>query len=135
MNSKNMSNKSCQRPIKYAICHQPIYDLSRVYQPYKHLGVICTKCCQRFSKQDTELILSLFMVYGGYFGKIEKHQFSLLEELQKRMNNRKVLKDSKQLEEINSYLLYRALLHGVTPEEFLKIISRLINENEYDYFL
>jgi hypothetical protein len=135
MNSKDISVEPYHRPIKCAICHNDINDLSKVYQPHHHLGVICAKCCRRFSKQDMELVLSLFMVYGGYFGELEKHQFSLIEELQKRINNRKVLRSSEEIEEINSFLLYRALIHGITPEEFLKLISHLLKENEYDYFL
>ena len=135
MNRKKIVVKQYPNTIKCAICHTDITDLSKVYQPQDQLGVICAECCQKFSDQDIVVILSLFVIYGGYFGKCEKQHFSLSEELQKTIIEGRELKDKEQIEEFNSYLLYRALIHGIGPDEFVKMLTSLLQNKEYGYFL
>jgi len=136
--SQKLSVKSSNKTLKCAICHNNIKELSLVHQPQLNLGVICTDCCQCFSKEDIRSMLELFLMYGGYFGQLRDQNFSLITELNKInlfYSHNKNLSSDEIILEVNSRLFHKALVHGIHPEDYLHSLKKLLNDSLYDYFL
>jgi len=119
--------------LKCSICRVDIKNNSTVYQSKTNYGIVCDSCCQNFSEEDIELVLTLFLRYGGYFGKLPKEQFSFHKALKEIQDS--VKEDSIQILEINTRLLHRSLLYGIYPEQYLDQLKRLVDSHEYGYFL
>ncbi|TFG28650.1 MAG: hypothetical protein EU532_04740 [Promethearchaeota archaeon] len=136
--SQKISVKSSNKRLKCAICHNDINDISLVHQPQLNLGVICTDCCEYFSKEDIRSMLELFLMYGGYFGQLRNQNFSLITELKKInlfYSHDKSLSSDEIILEVNSRLLHNALVHGIHPKDYLHSLKKLLNDSLHDYFL
>ena len=135
MKSQKTSIRALKITLKCSICRADIKDNSAVYQSKTNYGIVCDSCCQNFSEEDIELVLTLFLSYGGYFGKFPKEQFSFHEALIEIHYSVDMKEDSTQILEINTRLLHRSLLHGLYPEQYQAQLKRLVDSQEYGYFL
>ncbi|TFG01389.1 MAG: hypothetical protein EU539_14090 [Promethearchaeota archaeon] len=123
MKYKNSQDISGSRRLKCAICHECINQNSNYFQSKCSFNLICEDCSRRFSEEDIELVISIFFLFGGYFGKTKKLKFSILEVLGNLINHFENDGDEMKLDSINIRLLHQALLHGITPQEFVKKVE------------
>ena len=97
-----------------------------MYQSSLKLGVICRVCRCRFSDEDIEMIVNLFFAFGGYFGKIDKSEFSIDEiivEFAEQLNA-----GNNTLHSQNIKMWHKVLTHGITPEEFLRELGEFVDQ-------
>jgi len=97
-----------------SVCHSDITDLVGVYQSPVNFAVVCRQCLSRFTQDDIEMMIGLFFLYGGYYGKLKNRTFSLDEALSKM--EMPINKD--EIEEMNQRLMHQALIHGLKPFQF-----------------
>ena len=135
MTCQKISIHALKTTLKCTICRADIKDNSAIYQSKTNYGIVCDSCYQNFSEEDIELVLILFLSYGGYFGKLPKKQFSFHEALKEIQDSADVKEDSTQILEINTRLLHRSLLHCLYPEQYQAQLKRLVDSHEYGYFL
>ncbi len=115
-------------PIKCSICRGNINDMSTVYQTSFSLSIVCRECCEKFSKEDIELISNIFLSHGGYFGEHEDSMASIEDIVRKII--KKIENGPKKIElnELNVKLLHEALLHGFTPKRYIKGLQNYLEE-------
>ena len=113
--------------IKCGICRSEIRKNAKIYQEGSHFWVVCSQCYNSISKADLELMANLFLAYGGYFGKLKDPQFSISQILKGLLKENKDIKKYASIEELNIKLLHHALLHGLTPQQFIRGLEILID--------
>lgn len=124
----NYPDKAITNHIFCVICNSNIKNCSNLYQSKVNFGVICNSCMKKFSKDDLELISSIFMLYGGFFGKLDSSDFSikkLINDLSQSFENTKM---KITIENMNIKVLHNALLHGISPEELIDILKSYLSE-------
>jgi len=97
-----------------------------MYQSSLKLGVVCRSCRKRFSDEDIEMIVNLFFVFGGYFGKFNKSEFSIddiIVEFAEQLDNAEL-----NLHSANVRIWHKILTHGITPREFLEELSLYVEQ-------
>lgn len=97
-----------------SVCHSDITDLVGVYQSPVNFAVVCRQCLSRFTQNDIEMMIGLFFLYGGYFGKLKNRTFSLDEVL----SSMEMPINKEEVEEMNQKLMHQALIHGLKPFQF-----------------
>jgi hypothetical protein len=135
MTCQKISIQALNSTLKCTICRADIKDNTAVYQSRTNYGIICGSCYQKFSEEDIELMLILFVTYGGYFGKLPRDQFSFFKALKEIQNKTSMIDNPPQIIEINMRLLHRSLLHGLYPEQYQAQLRKLINSSGSSYFL
>ena len=80
-------------------------------------------------------MLILFLTYGGYFGQLPKDEFSFFKALKEIHDKANMNNNIPPIAEINLRLLHKSLLHGLYPEQYQAQLRKLINSQEYSYFL
>ncbi len=116
--------------VKCGLCHKEIKERSEIHQEQLSLILVCSECCLLFPNEEVQIAFKLFVAYGGYFGKLKSPQLSVNEILKNILMEYKS-KDKKvrleDVEEFNLTLLHRALLYGITIQEYvqgLEILSK-----------
>jgi hypothetical protein len=120
----NAPNITITNEIKCSICRADIKDHHKVYQSSLKLGIICNLCKQRFSDEDIENIINLFFAFGEFFGARDRSNFSIEDiilEFAKNLDEGKTNFHSQ-----NVRMWHKVLIHGITPEEFLKELSLFV---------
>ncbi len=135
MTCQKISIQALNTTLKCTICRTDIKDNSSVYQSKNNYGIICGRCYQKFTEEDIELMLILFLTYGGYFGQLPKDQFSFFKTLKEIHNKTSINDNSSQIVEINMRLLHKSLLHGLYPEQYQAKLRKLINSPGCSYVL
>lgn len=105
-----------QEKVKCGICRNEITRGASIYQEAFSFGVVCEKCYKANSPEDLELMANMFLAFGGYFGKLQPKDFSLyniLEIIASKVQNK------ENVEELHIKYMHHALLHGVTPKQFI----------------
>jgi len=102
-----------------SVCHSEIIDLVGIYQSPVNFAVVCKKCLTRFTRNDIEMMIGLFFLYGGYFGKLKNRTFSL----NKVLSSMDMPINKEEVEEMNQRLMHQALIHGLRPFEFNKKLA------------
>lgn len=97
-----------------SVCHSNITDLVGVYQSPVNFAVVCRQCLSRFTQNDIEMMIGLFFLYGGFFGKLKNRTFSLDEVL----SSLEMPINKEEVEEMNQRLMHQALIHGLKPFQF-----------------
>ncbi len=109
-----------------AICRNEIADYKNVYPAGLNFGLVCKDCYKKFSEDDIDLMINMFIAYGGYFGKKQGSVFSLKILLNEFINKIKKEKGILNLKELNIKLLHKALLYGITPQEFIDNLDKIL---------
>lgn len=125
MSSPKSLSVSSEKTLKCGICRADIVDKSFIYQSKSYGALICQDCCNMFSKEDIELILDLFIAYGGYFGKLKPSDFSLVLMLDKL--EKKDGRATAPFEKLTVIFFHNALLHGISPQEYINQLEALID--------
>lgn len=111
-------------PLRCGICQNTIHDPSSIYQSKLLFIPICERCQALFPEDDRELILNMFLAYGGYFGQHPKDTFSITNTFKILGEQGQMTKDT--IDEINIRVLHTALIHGFTPEEYISKLEELL---------
>jgi len=122
MNSLAKNNKY---PLRCGICHHIINNPSSVYQSKILYIPVCENCRTIFSEADINLVLNMFLAYGGHFGQYPKEEFSLPIILKSLGIEGESMKT--QLEEINIRMMHVAFLHGITPKEYISRLREILS--------
>ncbi|MGB5912548.1 MAG: hypothetical protein WBH31_15255 [Promethearchaeia archaeon] len=121
------SNNPLRKEIHCVICHSDIKDLDDIYQVSHNLGIICQNCVKIFSSEDIEIMIYLFFIYGGYFGKFDQRTFSLPEAIKSLTKQEFNPKKQIMFEDLNERLVHKALLHGISPVDLVKTLKNFLN--------
>jgi hypothetical protein len=108
-----------------AICRNEIEDYTNVYPAGLNFGLVCDDCYKSFPEEDIELMLNMFIAYGGYFGKKQGSIFSLKILLKDLVDEITIEKENINVKELNIKMLHKALLYGIAPKEFLIHLEKL----------
>jgi hypothetical protein len=114
--------------VKCGICHLEIVDRAQIYQAGINLGVICITCYRAFSTEDIEMMANMFIAYGGYYGMIKDRTFSVLKTLENLIENPNAKDKLLDTDLINIKLMHKALLHGISPEHYIKSFKTLLEK-------
>jgi hypothetical protein len=109
-----------------SVCHSDITDLVGVYQSPVNFAVVCRQCLSRFTQNDIEMMIGLFFLYGGYFGKLKDRKFSL----DKALSSMEMPLNKEDVDEMNQRLMHDALIHGLEPFQFNQKLQLYSEENE-----
>lgn len=122
-------NSLQSKPIQCVICRAEIKDLKGTYQSPEFHSVVCKECVGQFLPNDIDMMISLFYVYGGYYGQMKDVRFSVLEFLLLILNNMKEKEGSIEdvIDEFSKKSFHQALLHGLSPSEYLKSLRSLLD--------
>ena len=113
------ANKMC------AVCHSHVKNFSKSYQSKSYLSIVCNKCYSEFSEEDVELMLDLFFIYGGYFGKKKISNFSVTEFVSTFAENYNE-GENLDIEDLNLKIIHKLLLYGVSPNEYIEGLSEFL---------
>jgi len=117
------------RQIQCAICNGDIKNLQGVYQSKMFHGVVCKDCANMFPPDDIEMMLNLFFLYGGYFGKEGNKPFSI-EHLAiiLLLHGEKMKEDNKLIsfDEMHQKAMHQALIHGISPTEYNNKLKKFL---------
>jgi len=114
--------------IKCSICRHEIKDRATLCQTGVNYGIVCVECYQKFSSEDLELMANLFIAFGGYFGQYQRSEFSILRILKAIHMDLLPVYEEKGIEELNIRMLHRALLHGISPEEYIESLELVFED-------
>ena len=114
--------------VKCGICRAEIEDRAQIYQSGINFGVVCEGCYKRFSADDLEMMGNMFVAYGGYFGMRKDSEFSVIKILENVLQDTLEEKKVVDSEKINIKLMHMALLHGVTPEQYIQCLNLFIDD-------
>ena len=110
--------------IRCCICREKIYSMKGVYQSPSNYALVCQSCSKMFSRDDLELMMSLFFLYGGHFGEHEKELFCLEDALDSIGNS--ISLDFNDLNGLNQRVVHLALLHGLSPSDFNNLLEEYV---------
>ncbi|MHA1915875.1 MAG: hypothetical protein ACW986_17985 [Promethearchaeota archaeon] len=101
------------------ICNKDIRKEVATYQGGFQFGIICSSCHANNSEEDIELMSNMFLAFGGFFGMQRDPNFPVNEMLKDLLDEIHVRKETTSPKELKLKLMYLALLHGITPQEFI----------------
>ena len=116
------------RSILCAICRSDITGDTNLHQSGFSLSIICDHCYNEFTKDDLEMMLNMFLAYGGYFGKLKAANLSVQSILSKLLDEIKAEKGRIEIQELNIRLMHKALLYGIGPAEFITQLSHFVDD-------
>ena len=106
--------------ISCSICFSDVKGSQRIIKAGINYAVICENCYSKFSKEELELMVNMFMAFGGYFGQLKGSKSST----SKRFN--RLLRDIEQNQsrfsssELDIRIIHKALLHGIAHHQLVK---------------
>ena len=121
MMSSKLKNDNCifHSTQTCGICHKDITQEAAIYQGGFQFGLICSSCHENNSEEDIELMANMFLAFGGIFGMLKDPKFPVNEMLKNLIDEIHIRKGTTSPKELKLKLMYLALLHGITPQEFL----------------
>lgn len=122
----NAPKSKVSSKLKCSICRADINNRHKVYQSSVRLGIICDLCRQRFSDEDIEMIINIFLAFGEYFGARDRSKFSISDvilEFAIKLDEGKVNFHSQNIK-----MWHKVLTHGITPREFLEELSVYVEQ-------
>ena len=124
---KNFEERS-DHDIRCGICRTKIINREQIYQVGISLVTICGGCHEKFPPEDIEMMANMFIGYGGYFGMLEEADFSFLSILEEILEGYPEGGDRINSEQLNIVLMHKALLHGISPQEYINNLNHLVHE-------
>ena len=114
----NICHKSCS--------NNPYFLQLEVLEDVIFPFVLCSNCKHTFTEEEVKLMMNLFMLYGGFFGKDKLKPFSIVKILQELTS---IKKNDTTLFQINTRLLHQALLHGISPNDYTEKLQQLVSSD------
>ena len=122
----NASKTKVSSKLKCSICRTDIKNRHKVYQSSLRLGIICNLCKRRFSEEDIEMIINMFLAFGEFFGAHDRSKFSIKDIILEFAID---LDDGKaNFHSQNVKMWHKVLTYGITPKEFLKELSLYVEQ-------
>ncbi|MBD3195375.1 MAG: hypothetical protein GF317_09985 [Candidatus Lokiarchaeota archaeon] len=113
------------RTLRCGICHKVMDHSEEIFQSQELYIPVCITCLHRFTEDDIELMLNIFLVFGGYFGKFSSDLFCL-SKIFNRLDQKRIRYED--IEQLNVKLLHTAILHGLSPKDFLKRLKNFMEK-------
>ena len=117
---------SVRNSLKCGICRADIKNNSYVYQSEQNFSIVCANCCQKFSIEDIEWMLKIFLAYGGYFAQINDPNFSIERYLCNLADDLVRSEKTFDINELNLKFIHEILLHGITIQDYQKKLELLV---------
>ena len=111
-----------------SICHTKITNRASIFQESLHLGVLCPKCHGNNNQEDLELMANLFLAFGGFFGMNKDVEFDFEATLRELVDEVHTVDSHSSIENLNVKLLHCALLHGITPHQYVETLQDILEE-------
>ena len=124
---KNSEERS-DHHIKCGVCRREIVNKEQIYQVGISLVTICGGCHEKFPPEDLEMMTNMFIGYGGYFGMLEVADFSFIGVLEEFLEEFLDEGKTANSEQLNIKLMHRALLHGISAQEYVNNLNHLVHE-------
>ena len=121
-------SKKTMEVIRCRVCHSVITEFEGIYQSPSLYSIACHSCSGVFSDDDLEVMMNLFYLYGGYFGKKKREEFCL-ETIIDSIGD-EIPIDFENLEKINQRVMHVALLYGLSPSEISQLLQEYIESGE-----
>jgi hypothetical protein len=114
--------------VKCSLCHHEIRERATLCPTGLEVKVVCVDCYRRFSEEELELIANLLRAFGGFFGQYKRGTISIVKIL--KAIHQDLLSASKDAEavQINIKMLHKALLHGITPKEYIENLELIFED-------
>ena len=122
------SDTMVEHSIRCRVCHTEILKNTKIHQVGIGFSVVCDKCYTLFGAEDVEMMVDLFIAYGGYFGMVKNTSFSLFNMLEEVLRDHVQSQKRLNTEQVNIEMMHKALLHGITPQQYVKQLSFLVNK-------
>jgi hypothetical protein len=114
--------------VKCSLCHHEIKERATLYPTGFEVKIVCVDCYRRFSEKEIELIANLLRAFGGYFGQYRRGTISIVKILKAiHTDLLSVYKDAEAVQ-INIRMLHKALLHGITPNEYIANLELIFKD-------
>ncbi len=126
MNSLKIFVNSLTNSLKCAICRADIKNYSTIYQSEQNFSIICSYCYQKFSIEDIEWMLKIFLAYGGYFAQLKDPNFSIERYLHNLADDLIESEKIFDINELNLKFIHEVLLHGITIQEYQKQLEAFL---------
>ncbi|MHA1914456.1 MAG: hypothetical protein ACW986_03735 [Promethearchaeota archaeon] len=111
-----------------SICRGTITERASIFQESLHFGIVCPNCHTNNSQEDLELMANLFLAFGGFFGKKKDIEFDVEIVLRNLIDEVHSSGSQVSVENLNVKVLHRALLHGVTPKQYIAKLETILEE-------
>jgi hypothetical protein len=66
------------------------------------------------------MMINIFFTFGGYFSKYKDKDFIVDAFVKKTINEIRSCNKEVTLQDLTLKLMHQALLHGITPQQFLE---------------
>ncbi|MFX0032563.1 MAG: hypothetical protein ACFE8E_02870 [Candidatus Hodarchaeota archaeon] len=121
-------NQLQSKKIECAICRADIKSLKDTYQSYEFHSIVCKECIKKFPSGDIDMMISLFYIYGGYYGQKKDTPFIIEDLLPLIVDDlsKQGCSIKENIEEFSKKSFHQALLHGISPEEYIKSLRSLL---------
>lgn len=121
-------NNFQSRETQCVICRTDIKTFKGTYQSPEFHSIVCKICAKQFTSDDIDMMISLFYLYGGYYGQKKDIPFSVESVLPNMLTNleKKEGKIEDLINEFSKKSFHEALLHGVSPSEYIKSLRSLL---------
>ena len=118
-NPENFQKTTC------TICRSEIMSYEVAYRSIVNKASICGKCYSKYPKWELELMIGLFLAYGGYFGKYRPSYKSVEEVCLESVDHLEKLGKEVGIKEIDIKILHQMLLHGYTQRDYIAYLDNI----------
>ena len=104
------------------LCHNDAKGKAVIKRLGPKLGIICNTCREQFSDQEINLMINMFIAFGGYFNQFKsskRTQQTIINEIA-RENDKKEQGRDKVENDVRA--LHQALLHGISLPQLVHAI-------------
>ncbi|TFF87472.1 MAG: hypothetical protein EU548_10240 [Promethearchaeota archaeon] len=105
------------------ICHTKIMNNEVAYRSSVSKASVCQRCDFKYPRWELELMIGLFLAYGGYFGKYRSLYKSVEEVCLESVDHLEKLGKEVRFEEIDIKILHTMLLHGYTQKDYIAYLD------------
>jgi hypothetical protein len=96
------------------LCHNDARGNPTIKRLGPKLGIVCSTCKEQFSDQEMELMVNMFIAFGGYFNQFKssrKVRQDIIKEYAEGCAQKSRVRDRVESE---VKVLHQALLHGIS---------------------
>jgi hypothetical protein len=104
------------------LCHNDAKGKPVIKRLGPKLGIICNTCREQFSDQEIDLMINMFIAFGGYFNQFKssrKIQQTIINEIAREHDQKEQGRDKV---ENDVRVLHRAFLHGISLPQLVHTI-------------
>jgi len=92
-----------------------------------NVDTVCNKCERTFSNEEINQMKYIFEHYGGFFHQYKTSLNKISQIVKNQIREIERTGNYVELLDMNEISLHFALLHGITPYEFIEILKPILN--------